>query len=69
MLTLPSACRLAREVTSRAQIKERYPSTTPQQLMFFMNAWCTLYYAAYMFALTGARHLGGSGRWRTCTAN
>lgn len=27
---------------------------TPQQLMFFMNAWCSLFYGVYMFAITRA---------------
>ena len=44
-----------------AQIKERYPSTTPQQFMFYMNLWCSLYYTVYMFALTGV-HAGAASR-------
>ena len=36
------------------QVVERYPKTTPQQLMFYMNAWCTAYYALYFFAVTSA---------------
>lgn len=36
------------------QVVERYPKTTPQQLMFYMNAWCTAYYALYFFGVTGA---------------
>jgi UDP-galactose transporter B1 len=37
-----------------AQIKERHPKTTPQQLMCYMNAWCTLYYALFMFGYSRA---------------
>lgn len=46
----PRACvsRLAEQVV------ERYPKTTPQQLMFYMNAWCTAYYALYFFGFTSA---------------
>jgi hypothetical protein len=33
-----------------AQIKELHPKTTPQQLMCYMNVWCTVYYALYMFS-------------------
>lgn len=37
--------------TTQDHIKSRFPATSPQQLMFYMNIWCTLYYALYMFAL------------------
>ena len=37
-----------------SQVVERYPKTTPQQLMFYMNAWCTGYYALYFFGFTSA---------------
>ena len=36
------------------QIQERYPSTKPQQLMLYMNAWGCVYYALYLFGITGA---------------
>ena len=38
------------------QVVERYPKTTPRQLMFYMNAWCTAYYALYFFAFTSECH-------------
>jgi UDP-galactose transporter B1 len=37
-----------------AQIKDRFPKTSPQQLMCYMNLWCTLYYALYMFGYSSA---------------
>ena len=54
-----------------AQIKKLYPKTTPQQLMCYMNAWCSAYYAVYMFVLSRAsqppRRLGAAAR-AYCTA-
>lgn len=48
-----------------SQVVERYPKTTPQQLMFYMNAWCTAYYALYFFGFTSAcQHAAlGCGAW------
>jgi solute carrier family 35 (UDP-galactose transporter), member B1 len=37
--------------TTQDAITTRFRLTTPQQLMFYMNCWCTLYYTIYMFAL------------------
>ena len=41
-----------------AQIKELHPKTTPQQLMCYMNVWCTAYNALYMFSYSReSRHV------------
>jgi hypothetical protein len=45
--------------TTQDNIKSRFPATSPQQLMFYMNIWCTLYYAVYMFALPSNLLPGG----------
>ena len=36
--------------TTQDAITTRFRLTTPQQLMFYMNCWCNLYYTIYMFA-------------------
>ena len=40
--------------TAAPQLKERFPKTSPQQLMCYMNVWCTLYYGLYMFGYSSA---------------
>jgi hypothetical protein len=47
------------------QLKERFPSTTPQQFMMCMNAWGCIYYALWMFGITGASSLLRWDGWHT----
>jgi UDP-galactose transporter B1 len=45
------------------QITSANKGTTPAQLMFYMNIWCTLYYALFLFAPRGTPLPGAGSGW------